>query len=76
MPDEVFRAAKIRAAEAGIPLRAFVTEAVEARLRQHGEDAKPWLRSAGKLRHLRKETERIKKLIEDEFESIEPDDEE
>ena len=32
IPDSVFRRAKARAAERGIPLRQFVTEAVEEKL--------------------------------------------
>ena len=34
---------------------------------------RPWLKLAGKLRPLRKETARINKLIEREFERIEPE---
>jgi hypothetical protein len=74
IPDAVFRRAKIKAAEQGIPLRQFVTEAVEDRLRLKlptGE--RPWVGLAGRLRHLRGETSRVSKLIEREFERIEPD---
>jgi hypothetical protein len=35
---------------------------------------KPWLECAGELAHLHKETLRIQKLIEEEFEQIEPED--
>jgi hypothetical protein len=75
MPDPVFRRAKAKAAEQGIPLRQFVTEAVEEKLKT-GRDAqsRPWMRAAGALRHLRHETARINKLIEEEFEKIEPED--
>ncbi len=75
IPDPVFRRAKARAAQQGVPLRQFVTEAVEEKLRTGGAGAsKPWLKAAGKLRHLRQETARINKLIEEEFEKIEPED--
>lgn len=37
-------------------------------------EAKPWLECAGELAHLRKETKRIQRLIEEEFEKIEPED--
>ena len=74
IPDPVFRRAKAKAAEQGIPFRQFVTEAVEARLRSSAApEGKPWMKVAGKLKHLRKETARINKLIEEEFEKIEPE---
>ena len=75
IPDPVFRKAKARAAERGIPLRQFITEAVEEKLNSSKEgEEKPWLRMVGGLEHLRKETKRIRGLIEDEFERIEPED--
>jgi len=75
IPDPVFRKAKVKAAERGIPLRQFVTEAVEEKLAAApvGSD-KPWMKFAGGLRHLHNETVRIDKLIEEEFEQIEPED--
>lgn len=74
MPDLIFRQAKAKAAEQGIPLRQFVTEAVENELRARpAAGQRPWVRLAGRLRHLRKETARIQQLIEREFESIEPE---
>jgi hypothetical protein len=75
IPDTVFRRAKARAAERGIPLRLFITEAVEDKLKAATVGGgKPWMRIAGKLRHLHKETARINTLIEEEFETIEPAD--
>ncbi len=74
IPDLVFRRAKARAAEQGIPLRQFVTEAVEQKLSAGASGAKPWMRMVGGLRHLRKETARINRLIDEEFECIEPED--
>ncbi len=75
IPDTVFRRAKARAAEQGIPLRQFVTDAVAEKLRASANpSAKPWMRMAGGLRHLRKETARIQGIIDREFEVIEPDD--
>ena len=35
---------------------------------------KPWMKGAGKLRHLHKETVRIQRIIEKEFGQIEPED--
>ena len=73
IPDAIFRRAKARAAEQGIPLRQFVTEAVAEKLRPESKEDKPWIKLAGELRHLRKETARIDQLIEEEFERIEPE---
>jgi hypothetical protein len=74
IPDSVFRSAKARAAEKGIPLRQFVTEAVEEKLKTSASEAKPWMQVVGGLRHLTKETARINRIIEGEFEQIEPED--
>ena len=73
MPDATFRKAKAKAAEKGIPLRQFLTEAVEDKLRA-APDEKPWMKAVGGLRHLKKETARINKIIEEEFGKIEPED--
>ena len=73
IPDPVFRKAKARAAEQGIPLRQFITEAVQDKLAASPTQEKPWMRGFGALRHLHNETVRIQKLIDDEFETIEPE---
>jgi hypothetical protein len=70
IPDSVFRRAKSTAAQQGIPLRQFVTEAVEDKLKAtHSAEQKPWMKHIGKLKHLRKETERINRVIEEAFEN-------
>lgn len=75
IPDGVFRRAKSAAAERGIPLREFVTEAVRAKLVAGAKPVeKPWMAAFGKLRRLRKETARINRVIEEEFEQIEAED--
>lgn len=75
IPDAIFRRAKSVAAERGIPFREFVTEAVKDKLVAGGNLAyKPWMLAFGKLKHLRKETRRINRIIEDEFEQIEAED--
>lgn len=71
IPDAVFRRAKSAAAERGIPLREFVTEAVRDKLTEGKTMEKPWMAAFGKLRHLRKETARISRVIEEEFEQME-----
>lgn len=75
IPDAIFRQAKSMAAERGMPLREFVTQAVKDKLAAEpraGE--KPWMAGFGKLKHLRKETKRINRIIEAEFERIEAED--
>ena len=71
IPDVVFRRAKSAAAERGIALREFVTEAVKAKLAAHAKVAeKPWVKHMGKLQHLHQETERINRLIKEDCEKI------
>lgn len=75
IPDPIFRRAKSVAAERGVALRVFVTEAVEEKLAAaSGKQQKPWVRLAGGLKHLRKETARINGIMKREFEQIEPED--
>jgi hypothetical protein len=75
IPDAIFRRAKSVAAERGIPLREFVTQAVKDKLAsENATEKKPWMVAFGKLSHLRKETARINRIIEEEFEQIEPED--
>ncbi len=73
-PDKVLRKAKAKAAEQGIPLRQFVTEAVEAKLAEMDKKGeKPWMKSFGGLSHLHEENVRIQKIIDEEFEKIDPE---
>ena len=75
IPDKVFRKAKARAAERGIPLRQFVTEAVEEKLAAPMPAGdKPWMKLVGGLKHLHEENVRIQKLIDEEFEQIDAED--
>lgn len=74
IPDAIFRRAKSAAAERGIPLREFVTEALKDKLAGGNPAAKPWMAAFGKLRRFRKETARINHLIEAEFEQVEAED--
>ncbi len=73
IPDAVFRRAKSKAAEQGIPLRKFVTDAVEDKLKASAAGQKRWMKHIGKLKHLRKETERINRMIEEAFEAVDPE---
>ena len=75
IPDPVLRKAKAKAAELGIPLRQFVTEAVEAKLVGPGTaEEKPWMKCFGGLRHLHEDNLRIQKIIDDEFETLDLED--
>lgn len=75
IPDPTFRKAKATASALGISLREFVTQAVEEKLSSSRQrQDKPWLECAGELAHLHKETVRLQKIIEEEFEQIEPED--
>ena len=69
IPDFLFRRAKSVAAERGIPLRQFVTEAVQEKLKTTSLE-KPWMKHLGKLKHLHKERERVEKRVEEAFEQI------
>jgi len=74
IPDPLFRRAKSRAAERGIALREYVTEAVKDKLASDTKSSKkPWVKFMGKLKHLRKETSRINRLIEEDSEKIDPE---
>jgi hypothetical protein len=75
IPDTIFRRAKSAAAERGIPFREYVTEAVKDKLVATAKSTeKPWMKAFGKLRHLRRETAKVNRIIEDEFEQIEVED--
>jgi hypothetical protein len=74
IPDFVFRHAKSIAAQRGIPLRQFVTEAVQEKLKiTSNSNEKPWMKHMGKLKHLRNETRKISQRIEEDFEQIDPE---
>jgi hypothetical protein len=67
----LFRRAKSKAAERGIPLGQFITEAVKEKLAADAKiSEKPWVKLMGKLKHLHKETGRISRLIEEDSENI------
>ena len=75
IPAPTFRRANAAAGLLGIPLREYVTQAVEEKLSLGIQrPGKPWLECAGELAHLHKETKRIQQIIDEEFEQIEPQD--
>ena len=75
-PDDLFRSVKAKAAQEGISLKEYVAAALREKLKRSSDSpsAKPWMRHFGALSHLRKETRRIEKRIENEFESIDLED--
>jgi hypothetical protein len=75
IPDAIFRRAKSVAAQRGVALRVFVTEAVEEKLAAaSNNEQKPWVRLAGNLKHLHKETARINGIMKREFDQIDAED--
>ena len=71
LPDSIVRRAKTVAAARGISLDELLTEAVKDKLATEAKAGeKPWLKLAGKLKHLHKETIRINALIKENFERI------
>jgi hypothetical protein len=78
IPDLLFRKAKSKAAERGQTLKQLVTEALQEKLAVNTDNTRPgepgWMEGFGKLRRLRKETQRIQARIDKRFEVIEPED--
>ena len=75
IPDRILRRAKSAAAERGIPFHEFITETVIDKLAAgRNSSNKPWMATLGKLRHLDKETARIHRIFEEEFEQVETED--
>jgi len=76
IPDHLFRRAKSSAAQQGIPLKDFFTNAIRQHLQQKAAGPttdKAWMRAFGGLRELHRETKRIDRVIADEFEGIDQD---
>lgn len=75
LPDHLFRRAKAFAAVRGISLRDLFTDSVERRLRAEERSARPaWKKLHGGLASLRRETHRIRELVDSEFERIDVED--
>ena len=79
--DSLFRDVKATAAHQGQTLKQFITEALREKLRngQSGQArTKPaWMDyfgTFGKTAQLRAETRRIQKMIDEEFEALDPED--
>ena len=79
VPDATLERVRALAASRSMSLKCFVTEALEEHLRRC-EDARagretepPWMAGFGELADLAGENRRILALIEEEFESVDPD---
>jgi predicted HicB family RNase H-like nuclease len=77
IPEPLFRKAKATAARQGHTLKQLIQEALSekiARIDGTSRRQKPWMAMAGGLKHLHSENRRIERVIEAEFENIEPED--
>ena len=82
LPDETFRKVKVLAASRGMTLKRFFTDALEEKLRRcahaHSRPAReqepPWMAGFGALADLSNENRRVLGLIEEEFETLAPED--
>jgi hypothetical protein len=75
IPEPLFRKVKATAARQGLTLKQLVQLALSekiARVDGASRKQKPWMVWAGGLKHLHSENRRIERVIEAEFENIEP----
>ena len=74
LDEATFREAKVLAADRGMTLEQFVTEAVQEQLRRYDREAHdrdkepPWMAGFGGLADLTNENRRVLRMIEKEFE--------
>ncbi len=69
IPDPLFRQVKAAAAERGVSLKVFFSEALRMRLRGQTPEA-PWQKAFGGLRDLHRENLRLERIVTGEFERI------
>ncbi len=75
LPDAVLRQAKALAASRAMTLKQFFTEALQEHVRCcTSRTDSPWMAGFGTLSDLSDENRRILKVIEEEFETIFPED--
>ena len=75
LPDSTFRQAKALAAGRGMTLKRFFTEALEEQLRRCASETRaPWMAGFGVLSDLSDENCRVLTVIEQEFETLSPED--
>jgi ribosomal protein L1 len=80
IPDTTLRRAKTMAAAKGMKLKELLVEAIEDKVSNAGETSKAsepaWMKLHGafaKTRAMRAETRRIQRVIDGEFEQIDPE---
>ncbi|MFM9885458.1 MAG: hypothetical protein ACKVQT_20730 [Burkholderiales bacterium] len=77
IPDQVFREAKLKAAERGQTLKEFVTDSLREKLGAIASatraDQPAWMSGFGELRRHQKQTRRIQARIDNAFEVVEPE---
>ena len=80
LPDATFRQAKTLATARGVTLKRFFTEALDEHLRRctggnraGGKEA-PWMAGFGALSDLAEENRHVLGVIEQEFETVTPED--
>lgn len=75
IPDSLFRKAKATAARRGQTMQAFVTSAVESKLKADAKSAneRPWMEFAGAFEAERGKSAAIMKAIDEECEQINPE---
>jgi hypothetical protein len=77
IPDDLFKRAKVLAAQEGLSMKQLIAESLQQRVATRSKEAglePAWKQAFGAMRSYRKENRRIEKLIEQEFEQIEPED--
>ena len=80
LPDAAFRQAKALAATRGTTLKQFFTDALNEKLRRCArertarEPESPWMAAFGALSDLSSEHRRVNAAIEEEFETLAPED--
>ena len=73
LPDHLLRDAKATVSARGQTLRAFVGDAIADRVRlRDGGDEKPWMRHLGACLDHADELDGIERIIEEEFETVDP----
>lgn len=80
LPDATFRRVKAIVANRSITLKQFFTTALEEQIRRYAQETQtpeaeaPWMAGFGALSDLSDENRRILELIEEEFDTLEPED--
>jgi hypothetical protein len=77
IPDDLFRRAKVLAAQEGLSMKQLITESLQHRVLRRSPETTiepPWKQAFGAMRAYKKENRRIEKLVEEEFGQVEPED--